>query len=449
MAKKSLGIKYICSNCGAISSSWTGRCQNCGEWNTLQEQVEVSAASAKSSGVMLKVEDVSKAAAAKTERLSSGVNDVDLVLGGGIVAGSVNLLAGQPGIGKSTLLLQLAYNVSKKYKVLYVSGEESVRQVALRAERLGAQQKSLQLAVSSIANDIASTVSSAEYDLVVVDSIQAVAVNEIPSAAGSVSQITNSTQLLTAAAKSSNTALLIVGHVTKEGSIAGPKVLEHIVDVVLQLEGDRYGGFKVLRTIKNRYGSTNEAGIFEMTDTGLKTVDNPSAALLEERQISDGSVVFAAMEGTRPVLVEVQALVNPTSYGYPKRTASGIDLNRVNLLIAMLERRTKLKLADKDIYVNIVGGIRITEPGADLAICMAIASAAKALQLKQNAVVFGEVGLSGEVRHVPFMEKRIAEAKKLGFDVAIGPRVRSGKKPALLVSVIDVRSALNTFLAKD
>jgi DNA repair protein RadA/Sms len=449
MAKKSLGIKYICSNCGAISSSWTGRCQNCGEWNTLQEQVEVSAASAKSSGVMLKVEDVSKAAAAKTERLSSGVNDVDLVLGGGIVAGSVNLLAGQPGIGKSTLLLQLAYNVSKKYKVLYVSGEESVRQVALRAERLGAQQKSLQLAVSSIANDIASTVSSAEYDLVVVDSIQAVAVNEIPSAAGSVNQITNSTQLLTAAAKSSNTALLIVGHVTKEGSIAGPKVLEHIVDVVLQLEGDRYGGFKVLRTIKNRYGSTNEAGIFEMTDTGLKTVDNPSAALLEERQISDGSVVFAAMEGTRPVLVEVQALVNPTSYGYPKRTASGIDLNRVNLLIAMLERRTKLKLADKDIYVNIVGGIRITEPGADLAICMAIASAAKALQLKQNAVVFGEVGLSGEVRHVPFMEKRIAEAKKLGFDVAIGPRVRSGKTPALLVSVIDVRSALNTFLAKD
>jgi DNA repair protein RadA/Sms len=449
MAKKSLGIKYICSNCGAISSSWTGRCQNCGEWNTLQEQVEVSAASANSSGVMLKVEDVSKAAAAKTERLSSGVTDVDLVLGGGIVAGSVNLLAGQPGIGKSTLLLQLAYNVSKKYKVLYVSGEESVRQVALRAERLGAQQKSLQLAVSSIANDIASTVSSAEYDLVVVDSIQAVAVNEIPSAAGSVNQITNSTQLLTAAAKSSNTALLIVGHVTKEGSIAGPKVLEHIVDVVLQLEGDRYGGFKVLRTIKNRYGSTNEAGIFEMTDTGLKTVDNPSAALLEERQISDGSVVFAAMEGTRPVLVEVQALVNPTSYGYPKRTASGIDLNRVNLLIAMLERRTKLKLADKDIYVNIVGGIRITEPGADLAICMAIASAAKALQLKQNAVVFGEVGLSGEVRHVPFMEKRIAEAKKLGFDVAIGPRVRSGKTPALLVSVIDVRSALNTFLAKD
>jgi DNA repair protein RadA/Sms len=438
---KSLGVKFVCSNCGAGYTTWTGRCQNCGGWNTLQEQVQVTASSAKSSGNKLKVEDVSKAAATKTQRISSEVEDVDLVLGGGIVAGSVNLLAGQPGIGKSTLLLQLAYSVSKKHKVLYVSGEESAQQVALRAERLGTQNKSLQIAVSTITNDIASTISAGDYDLVVVDSIQAIA--------GAVSQITNSTQLLTTAAKNSNTALIIVGHVTKEGSIAGPKVLEHIVDVVLQLEGDRYGGFKVLRTIKNRYGSTNEAGIFEMTSTGLKAVDNPSAALLEERQASDGSVVYAAMEGTRPVLVEVQALVNPTSYGYPKRTASGIDLNRVNLLIAMLERRTKLKLADKDIYVNIVGGIRLTEPAADLAVCMAVASAAKGMQLKENAVVFGEVGLSGEVRHVPFMEKRIAEAKKLGFDVAIGPKVRSGKKPATLVSVADVRSALNTFLAKD
>jgi DNA repair protein RadA/Sms len=422
---KSLGVKYVCGSCGSGYATWTGRCQNCGEWNTLQEQVEVSAVSAKSSGNILKVEDVTKAAASKTERILTGISDIDVVLGGGIVAGSVNLLAGQPGIGKSTLLLQLAYNVSKKYKVLYVSGEESAQQVALRAERLGTQLKSLKLAVSVVANDIASTISGGEYDLVVVDSIQAVAVNEIPSAAGSVNQITNSTQLLSAAAKSSNTALIIVGHVTKEGSIAGPKVLEHIVDVVLQLEGDRYGGFKVLRTIKNRYGSTNESGIFEMTDTGLKTVDNPSAALLAERQISDGSIVFAAIEGSRPVLVEVQALVNPTSYGYPK-----------------------LKLADRDIYVNIVGGIRISEPAVDLAVCMAIASAAKGMQLKENAVVFGEVGLSGEVRHVPFAEKRIAEAKKLGFDVAIGPRVRSGKKPSLLVSVTDVRAALNTFLAQ-
>src|SRR4029078_6199967 len=238
-----------------------------------------------------------------------------------------------------------------------------------------------------------------------------------------VSQITNSTQLLSAAAKSSNTALLLVGHVTKEGSIAGPKVLDHIVDVCFQREGDRYGGLKVLRASKNRYGATTEAGIFEMSDKGMQPVTNPSAALLAERQISDGSIVHATMEGSRPLLVEVQALVNPTSYGYPKRTASGIDLNRVNLLIAMLERRTKLKLGDKDIYLNIVGGLRLSEPAVDLAVCMAIASAAKGMQLKQNAVVFGEVGLSGEVRHVPFLEKRIAEAKKLGFKAAVGPQV--------------------------
>ena len=251
------------------------------------------------------------------------------------------------------------------------------------------------------------------------------------------------------AAKQTNTALVVVGHVTKEGSIAGPKVLEHVVDVVLQLEGDRYGGFKLLRGVKNRFGSTNETGIFEMVEQGLMPVKNPSAALLAERQVSDGSVVLATMEGTRPLLVEVQALVNKTSYGYPKRAASGMDLNRLNLLVAMLERRTKLNLAEFDIYINIVGGIKITEPAADLAVCMAIASAAKGLQLKKNAVVFGEVGLSGEVRHVPYIDKRVAEAKKLGFDGAIGPIIKTGKQPAGLSGVMDVKSALNQFLEKD
>jgi DNA repair protein RadA/Sms len=415
----------------------------------LVEQVEVSTATAGASGRKLQTSDITKALSQRTQRLKSGLSEVDEVLGGGFVAGSVSLLGGQPGIGKSTLLLQLADNVSKNHKVLYISGEESAQQIAMRAERLKTSNKSLQLAVSTVTNDIAATISSGAYELVIVDSIQAVAVNEISSAAGNVSQITNSAQLLSAAAKVSNTAIVLVGHVTKEGSIAGPKVLEHMVDVVLQLEGDRYGGFKILRGVKNRYGSTNEAGIFEMNDTGLTAVANPSAALLAERQISDGSIVHATMEGSRPLLVEVQALVNPTSYGYPKRTASGIDLNRVNLLVAMLERRTKLKLADKDIYVNIVGGIRLSEPAADLAVCMAIASAAKGMQLKKNAVVFGEVGLSGEVRHVPFLDKRLAEAKKLGFEAAIGPVVRSGKKPTLLSSVSNIRSALNTFLEKE
>lgn len=383
------------------------------------------------------------------KRLSTGMPDVDTVLGGGIVASSVNLIAGQPGIGKSTLLLQLAHAVSAKHSVLYVSGEESGHQIGLRAERLGVSGKQLQLATSTSADDIAATIASSTFDLVVVDSIQTIAARAISSAAGSVAQITNSAQLLIAAAKQSSTAVVLVGHVTKEGAIAGPKVLEHVVDVVLQLEGDRYGGFKILRATKNRFGPTTEAGIFEMDEHGLKPVDNPSAALLAERQVSDGSIVLATLEGTRPLLVEVQALVNKTNYGYPKRAASGIDLNRVNLLVAMLERRTKLNLAEQDIYVNIVGGMRITEPAADLAVCMAIGSAAKGLQLKSNAVVFGEVGLSGEVRHVPFIEKRIAEAKKLGFDAAIGPMQKTSKKTNFVQGVPDVRTALNQFLEKE
>jgi len=445
MVKKDV-VRYACSSCGAESSSWSGKCFACGEWNTLQEQLVVSTASVRSGGTVLKPQSVSASLAKDHPRLSTGMPEVDTVLGGGIVAGSVNLIAGQPGIGKSTLLLQLAYTLSARHTVLYVSAEESAHQIGIRAKRLGSSSKKLQLATSTSADDIATTVATGTYELVIVDSIQTVSCAAISSAAGNVSQITNSTQLLTAAAKQSNTAIVLVGHVTKEGSIAGPKVLEHVVDVVLQLEGDRYGGFKVLRAIKNRYGSTNEAGIFEMADDGLQPVANPSAALLAERQASDGSVVLATLEGTRPLLVEVQALVNRTSYGYPKRAASGIDLNRVNLLVAMLEKRTKLNLADQDIYINIVGGIKLTEPAADLAIVMAIASAAKGLQLKGNAVVFGELGLSGEIRHVPFLEKRIAEAKKLGFDTAIGPVIKSGKKPAGYVGVKDVRTALNTFL---
>lgn len=448
MAKKD-SARFVCSSCGAISPTWSGRCYSCGEWNTLQEQLPISAVQAASGGRSLETKTVSKSIAKDNKRLKTGESEIDDVFGGGIVAGSVNLLAGQPGIGKSTLLLQVAYKLSKNSKVLYVSGEESAHQIGLRADRLGVSSKNLQLATSSSADDVASTISSGNFEMVIVDSIQTLTCASIASAAGTVSQITNSTALITATAKQTDTAVILVGHVTKEGSIAGPKVLEHVVDVVLQLEGDRYGGFKILRAIKNRYGSTSEAGIFEMQGNGLMPVANPSAALLAERQVSDGSIVLATMEGSRPLLVEVQALVNRTSYGYPKRTASGIDLNRVNLLVAMLERRTKLNLADQDIYINIVGGIKITEPAADLAVCMAIATAAKGMMLNKNAVVFGEVGLSGEVRHVPFVDKRVTEAKKLGFDLAIGPLMKGAKQTAKYTGVKDVRSALNTFLAKD
>jgi DNA repair protein RadA/Sms len=447
MVKKQ-AVRYVCTNCGAMQSSWAGRCAQCGEWNTLQEEAILTAtvAGKVSHGRSLQTGSVSSSVAHDQARLSTGIPDVDAVLGGGIVPGSVNLIAGQPGIGKSTLLLQLAYAAAAKVPVLYVSGEESAHQVGLRAKRLGTQRQQLQLATSTSADDVAATLTSGEFKLVIVDSIQTMSAEAVASAPGSVSQITNSTNLITSAAKQSDTAVLLVGHVTKEGMIAGPKVMEHMVDVVLQLEGDQYGGFKILRASKNRYGATTEAAIFEMHDKGLKIVENPSAALLAERQITDGSVVLATLEGTRPLLVEVQALVNKTSYGYPKRAASGLELNRLNLLVAMLERRTKLNLSDQDIYINIVGGMRVSEPAADLAICLAIGSAAKGLKLHDNAVVFGEVGLSGEVRHVPHVDKRIAEAKKLGYTMAIGPKVRSGKAPAGLKGVTSVRDALNQFL---
>lgn len=422
----------------------------CGEWNSLQEEAIIVSASAVKTARRSSLKIIPAQAASKTDdakRIQTGINDVDTVLGGGLVAGSVTLIAGQPGIGKSTLLLQIAAGVAKHYPILYVSGEESAHQVGLRARRLGVEKAPIQMATSTSAEDIAATITKEDFAVVIVDSIQTLTVESVASTAGTVSQITNSTHLLTTVAKQKNTAVILVGHVTKEGSIAGPKVLEHVVDTVLQLEGDRYGGFKLLRSIKNRFGSTNETGIFEMKDNGLAEVTNPSAALLAERQVSDGSVVLATMEGSRALLVEVQALVNKTSYGYPKRAASGIELNRLNLLIAMLERRTKLNLSDQDIYINIVGGIKITEPGADLAICMAIASASKGMQLKSNAVVFGEVGLSGEVRHVPFAERRIAEAAKLGFDVAIGPKISTqSKKTTILQPVSDARSALNKYL---
>jgi DNA repair protein RadA/Sms len=413
MAKNS--AKFVCSSCGAQSSAWAGRCSQCGEWNTLQEEVQLVAASGngvKPTGKILASQDVLSSTRQKEKRIPSTLADVDAVLGGGLVHGGVVLIAGQPGIGKSTLLMQVANHVAASRPVLYISGEESEHQVAMRASRLGASATQLEIANSNQADDAAATIASKQFELVVVDSIQTMNAAGVSSAPGSVSQITNSTNILLQAAKQSNTALIIVGHVTKEGSIAGPKILEHIVDVVLTLEGDAYGGFKVLRATKNRFGPTTEAAIMEMDEQGLKPVLNPSQALLEERQITDGSVVLATLEGTRPLLVEVQALVNKTNYGYPKRAASGIDLNRVNLLVAMLERRTKLNLAEMDIYVNIVGGLRLQDPAADLAVCMAIGSAAKGLKLKRNAVVFGEIGLSGEIRHVPFIDRRVAEAKK-------------------------------------
>ena len=437
--------RYICSNCGAVSQAWSGKCHACGEWNRLEEDIIVSVAGTNKNVVQsLKPQPISEVIADKEERYPLKFGELDRILGGGIVKGAVMLFAGEPGIGKSTLLMQVCDAFAKQnHSVLYVSGEESAHQVGIRAKRLGVNSDKVKIVSGNVTEEIVELIKVGGYKLVVVDSIQTLQCLGVGSSPGSVSQITNSTHQLMNCAKQTSTSLIIVGHVTKEGTIAGPKILEHIVDAVFQLEGDRYGGFKVLRSVKNRYGSTNETVLFDMMDYGLQPIDNPSKALLAQRRITDGSIVLATMEGSRPILVEVQALVNKTSFGYPKRATSGLDLSRLNVLVAMLERCTKLNLSDKDIYVNIVGGIKIQEPASDLAICMAIGSASRGLTLKKNCVVFGEVGLSGEVRHVPFIDKRIDEAKKLGFEGTIGPVT---KKNDFHITVGDVKDTLNIFL---
>ena len=444
--------RFICQNCGNSFAKWAGRCENCGEWNTLLEQVAPTEAEAKSalakgavSGKKLQAVSINTIEPSDAgSRLHTGFADLDIVLGGGILLGSVSLLAGQPGIRKSTLLMQICSYISASgHKVLYVSGEESAGQVKLRAVRLGASSDLLHFASSASGNDIAKTIEEGDYDLVIVDSIQTLSLAEISSAPGTVSQVSNCGNLIIRAAKASDTAVVIVGHVTKEGTLAGPKVLEHLVDVVCNFEGDRYGGFKTVRAVKNRFGSTTEVAIFEMAAQGLVEVKNPSEALLSERQNTDGSIIMATIEGARPLLVEIQALVNPTNFGYPKRTASGFDLNRLNLLIAVLEKRTKLSLQDKDIFINVVGGMRLNDSAADLAICMAIASAAAGRKLNDKIVVFGEVGLGGEIRSVIAPDRRIAEAKKLGFDHAIAPATIKDK---FVLPVKDLRSALVKYM---
>lgn len=443
--------EYVCSQCGARYSKWSGKCVNCGEWNTLTEEIIEGAdgktviSQARVSGKKLdyvRLNSITPSDAKK--RLKTGFPELDNVLGGGILLGSVTLLTGQPGIGKSTLLMQISTKIAEEHPVLYVSGEESAGQVKLRAERLGAAGDKFNFANSTSANDIAKTIESGDFDFVVVDSIQTLSVAEIASAPGNVSQVTNSGNLIIRAAKASDTAVVIVGHVTKEGSLAGPKVLEHLVDVVMNFEGDRYGGFKVVRAVKNRFGSTSEAAIFEMDELGLREVLNPSEALLAERTNTDGSVILATLEGTRPILVEIQALATKSNFGYPNRTVSGFDLNRLKLLIAVLERRTKLRLSDQDIFVNVVGGIKLQDSAADLAVCLAIASAVAGRQLDEYTVAFGEVGLGGEIRSAFRPDQRIAEAKKLGFAHAIAPASTKGGK--FVHHVTDLRQTLIDYI---
>ena len=440
MAK--ISTKYVCQACAASYSRWMGKCEQCGAWNSLVEEIQTASAGSfgKSKSVAaLQPTTVADVTAERLPRVKSGIAEVDQVLGGGIVPGSVMLLSGDPGIGKSTLVLQIAAALALSQRVLYVSGEESTAQIRMRAERLGLGDSGLELLADTNVDAIAATIEQTPYRLVIIDSIQTMALEALTGSPGTVGQITASAQVFQAVAKRRGPAILIIGHVTKEGNIAGPKILEHLVDVVLYLEGERYGAFKALRGVKNRFGSTSEVGIFEMGEAGLVPVANPSEALLAERRPGPGSVVLATLEGTRPLLVEVQALVSATSFGYPKRTAVGFDLNRLNLLVAVLTKRAGLNLSTSDIYVNVVGGLRVTEPAADLAIILSVASALMDTQVPQGLVCFGEVGLSGEVRSVSRSAQRVAEASRLGYTLAIGPKYGAA---AGLTGVTDVASAV-------
>lgn len=422
-AKKSV---YFCQNCGHEESKWLGQCPMCKEWNTFAEEKVVSIKGQKSSGEkQVQAVTLSSVTTDEDERMKTELVELDRVLGGGIVLGSLVLVGGDPGIGKSTLLLQVCQKLSAmNKKVLYISGEESLKQIKLRANRMGEFSENLYLLCETSLNLIQTAIEREKPDVVVIDSIQTMYNEEIGSAPGSVSQVRESTNVFMQLAKGMNIAIFIVGHVTKEGTVAGPRVLEHMVDTVLYFEGDRHASYRILRGVKNRFGSTNEIGVFEMRKEGLVEVENPSEFMLSGKpENASGSVVACAMEGTRPMLMEIQALVCKSNFGMPRRTAAGIDYNRVNLLMAVLEKRVGLPLSGYDAYVNIAGGIRMNEPAVDLGIIMAVASSYKNRPVSEDTIVFGEVGLSGEVRAVTMPEQRVAEAKKLGFKVCVVPEV--------------------------
>lgn len=423
MAKKTSA--FFCRSCGYESSKWMGQCPGCKEWNTFDEEpVMISSSSGKKRSLSAaKPVSISEVSSDKEERISSGSKELDRVLGGGIVKGSLVLIGGDPGIGKSTLLLQVTKNLSvSNHKVLYVSGEESLRQIKMRADRLGKDFKDMMLLCETNLEDIRAAIDDVKPEVVIIDSIQTMFTQDVSSAPGSVSQVREATAILLQIAKQNEISIFIVGHVTKEGAVAGPRVLEHMVDTVLYFEGDRHVSYRILRGVKNRFGSTNEIGVFEMRQEGLVEVLNPSEFMLSGRaEGASGSVVTCSMEGSRPVMVEIQALVCKSNFGMPRRQATGMDYNRVNLLMAVIEKRAGLNIGDQDAYVNIAGGMKINEPAIDLATVMAIISSYKNKMIDSQTVIFGEVGLSGEVRAVSMAEQRVREACKLGFTTCIIP----------------------------
>ncbi len=420
---------FFCQNCGHEENKWLGQCPMCKEWNTFVEET-IAPTSPSVAKTMREVELVTlnQVQTDREERICTTIEELDRVLGGGIVPGSLVLVGGDPGIGKSTLLLQVCQKLSgMQKKVLYISGEESLKQIKLRADRIGEFQEDLLLLCETNLAIIKSLIEKQKPEVVVIDSIQTMYSEEVASAPGSVSQVRESTNVFMQLAKGLGISIFIVGHVTKEGTVAGPRVLEHMVDTVLYFEGDRHASYRILRGVKNRFGSTNEIGVFEMRQSGLVEVENPSEFMLNGRpEQASGSVVACSMEGTRPILLEIQALVCNSNFGMPRRTAAGTDYNRVNLLMAVLEKRAGLHLSASDAYVNIAGGIKMNEPAIDLGIVMALVSSYKNRPVNDKTIVFGEVGLSGEVRAVSMPEQRVAEAKKLGFETVIMPEVSVG-----------------------
>ena len=422
-AKKSV---FFCQNCGHEENKWLGQCPMCKEWNTfVEEKVSSVKASAAKEVKNAKVVTLTSVSTEEDERMKTTIKELDRVLGGGIVPGSLVLVGGDPGIGKSTLLLQVCQRLCEdKKQVLYISGEESLKQIKLRANRIGEFKEELYLLCETNLEVIRNVIEKRRPDIVVIDSIQTMYSEDVASAPGSVSQVRESTNIFMQLAKGLGISIFIVGHVTKEGTVAGPRVLEHMVDTVLYFEGDRHASYRILRGVKNRFGSTNEIGVFEMRQNGLVEVENPSEFMLNGKpENASGSVVACSMEGTRPILIEIQALVCNSNFGMPRRTAAGTDYNRVNLLMAVLEKRLGLHLSSCDAYVNIAGGVKMNEPAIDLAIVMAIVSSYKNRPINEKTIVFGEVGLSGEVRAVSMPEQRVTEAKKLGFETCVIPEV--------------------------
>ena len=462
MAKAKQTSVYFCQSCGYESAKWMGQCPGCHEWNTFVEEPVVkadpgsasfrisSAAKGGASGKALsEITSLNDVSLSEGKRDSSGIAELDRVLGGGVMKGSLTLIGGDPGIGKSTLLLQVCRNMSAAgLKVLYVSGEESKAQIRMRADRIGKFEGDMKLLCETDLDIVSDAVRSDKPDICVIDSIQTMYSTEVSSAPGSVSQVRESTQVLMQLAKVLGISIFIVGHVTKEGTVAGPRVLEHMVDTVLYFEGDRHASYRILRGVKNRFGSTNEIGVFEMRSEGLTEVTNPSEYLLDGRPVdASGSVVSCSMEGTRPILIEIQSLVCRSNLGVPRRQASGVDYNRVNLLMAVLEKRCGLHLGDCDAYVNLTGGMKLSEPALDLAMVLAIVSSFKNVCIPPDVVAFGEVGLSGEVRTVSQVSQRVSEAVRLGFKTIIVPASvlseakKAGGKDTEIIGVSNVREA--------